>query len=42
MGRYRRSNWYCGICGSEFDEDDNAIKGVLVEFFMENVVLGNV
>ena len=25
MGGYRRSNWYCGICGSEFDEDDNAI-----------------
>lgn len=25
MGRYRRSNWYCGMCGSELDEDDNAI-----------------
>jgi len=26
MGRYRRSNWYCGLCGSEFDVDDNIIR----------------
>ncbi len=42
MWRYRRSNLYCGICGSEFDKDDNAIIRFHVKLFMVNVVLGNV